>query len=148
MPTAGPAMWLVCKHAKPFKFVARHVVSHRLKRACVESACHAIAAIRAAVEHSAKVHRCDRAVPFNSCFHPHRDRVATAVAIKDFFARESDLHRSPRNHRKFRDSYLVIERIALTAKTAAVWCCNHSNVTCGKLQDFGKRAMNIMRRLR
>ena len=46
----GPARWFVGKDAQPFEFVAGHFVSHRLQRAGIERARHAVAAIGAAVE--------------------------------------------------------------------------------------------------
>src|SRR6266566_7911204 len=74
--------------------------------------------------------------------------MATAVTIENFLARKCYLHRPSCHHCKLADHNLVIERIALAAKAAAVWRGDHANVTGRQLRDLAERAMNIVRRLR
>src|ERR1041384_7316016 len=60
----------VGEHAQTFELVARHFISHSLKRARVERARHTVAAIRTTIEERTEVHRRYRAV----FFHPRPDR--------------------------------------------------------------------------
>src|SRR5438128_2031090 len=86
VPALRPAWRLVGEDAHAFKFIARHVVGHGLQRASVKGRSDTVAAIGTAIEEGAKVHGGDRAVAFHAGLHPHQDRMATAMAIEDFFA--------------------------------------------------------------
>ena len=146
------ALWtarrLVGKRAQALKFVARHVIGDRLQRAGVERAGDAVAAISAAIEKRLEMHSGDRAVFLHAGLDVHQHRMAAAMAIENFFARERHLHRASGHHRKFANDDFVIERIALAAKAAAVWRGNDANVAGRQLQNFRQRAMNVVWRLR
>src|SRR6185295_20009875 len=114
--------------SKPLEFVTRHIVGDCLKRACVERARNAIAAIRSAIKQRAKVHCSNRAVTLHAGLHPHQNRMATAMAVEDFFARQSDFDRAARDDRKFRDRHFMIEGVAFAAESAAVRCGDNANV--------------------
>ena len=94
------------------------------------------------------MHPGDRAVFLHAGLDVHQHGMTSAMAVENFFARQRDLHRSAGHHREFADDDFVIEGIALAAKAAAVWSCDHANVTGGHLQNFGECAMNVVRRLR
>src|SRR5438128_11584722 len=67
---AVSALWsarrLVGEDAQAIEFVTRHFVSHRLQRAGVERARHAVTPVSAAVKKRFEMHRGDRAVFLHS----------------------------------------------------------------------------------
>jgi len=93
------------------------------------------------------MHRGDRAVFLHSGLNVHQDGMAATVTIENFFAGQSAFHRAAGQHRKLANHDLVIERIALAAKAAAIRCGNDANVTRGHAQNFGQGAMHVVRRL-
>src|SRR5690348_6430977 len=100
---AVAALWttrrLVREGAYALKLVTRHVIRHGLQRAGVEGARHAVTAVRAAVEVRLEVHRGDRTVVLHAGLHFHQHWMAAAMAIENLFTRESDFHRTARDHR-------------------------------------------------
>src|SRR5579884_850715 len=96
---AVTALWsagrLVREDAATVKPVARHVVRQRIKGSGVVGRRNPVRAVRAAVESRSEVHGRDRSVLGDPGSDPHPDRVATAVAVKDFFSRQTDLDRAP-----------------------------------------------------
>src|SRR6266566_3087407 len=74
--------------------------------------------------------------------------MAPPVAIKDLFTRQANLDRPVQHERRLGHNDLVIERIALASKTSAVGRGNHTNMCRGHLQNLGKSAVKVVRRLR
>src|ERR1043166_7843836 len=141
------ARWLVGENADAFKFVARNFVSNSLQRTGVERAGNAVAPVRPAVQKRFEMHRGDRAVMLHPGLDVHQYRMAAAMTIENFFARQRAFHRPAGNHRQLADDNLVIEGIAFAAKAAAVRRRDHSDVTRRYFQNFRERAMDVMRRL-
>ncbi len=71
--------------------------------------------------------------------------MATAVAVKYFFSRQTDLYRPIENQSSLGDNDFVIERVALSAEAAPVGRGNHANMRGRYFQHFGERAMEIVR---
>ena len=94
------------------------------------------------------MHRRDRAVFLHSGLNVHQHRMATTMAIENFFARQSALHRTAGDHCQLANDDFMIERIALAAKAAAVRRGDHANVTGWNAKNFRQSAMNVVRRLR
>src|SRR5205085_3861996 len=111
--TLWPAWWLVREDAHALKLVARHVVRHGLQCAGVKGARYAVTSVRSAIKERFEVHRGNRAVFLHASLHVHQHRMATAMAVENFFARQCALHRTSRDHRELADDDFVIERIAL-----------------------------------
>ena len=78
---------------------------------------------------------------------PHQHRMPAAMAVEHFLARQGDLHRPIQQHRRFGDDDLVVERVALAAKPAAVGRRDDANVRGGQLEHLRQRAMQVVRRL-
>src|SRR3989442_768013 len=91
--TLWPARRFVRKDAHAFELVARHLISNSLECAGVERARYAVTSVRAAVKERFEVHRGNRAVFLHPGLHMHQHGMATAMAIENFFARQSALHR-------------------------------------------------------
>src|SRR5262245_55487818 len=120
MSTLRSARRLVRESAQPLEFVSGHVISHRLQRAGVKSAGDSIAAVGAAVQKRLEVHCRNGAVFFHPGLYLHQHRMPAAMAIKDFLAGESVLHRTPSDHRQLADGHFMIEGIALASEATAV----------------------------
>ena len=148
MSSLRTARWFVCEHARALELVTRHLVRHGLQRAGVERARDAVTSIRAAIEKRFEMHRRDRAIFLHARLNVHQHRMTTAMTIEDFFARQSAFDRPARDHGELADDDFVIERIALAAKSPAIWCGNHANVTGRKLKNLRQRAMHVVRSLR
>src|SRR5882724_8015580 len=144
MSSLWTAWRLVCKSAEPLKLITRHFIGDRLQCAGVERAGHAITAIGAAIKEGLEMHPGYGAVFLDSRLHVHQHWMPAAVTIENFLARQRYLHRASCNHRKLADHHFVIERIALAAKTAAVWSGDDANVTGGQLQNFCQGTMNVV----
>ena len=144
----GSARRLVGERAAAFIAVARNMIGGRLKSARVVSAGNSIRTIRAAVDQRPQMHAGDRAVFLHAGPEFHQHRMAPAVAIENFFARQADFYRTVEQQRSLRHDDFVVEGIALAAKPAAVRRGNHANVRWRHLQHFCQSAMQIMRRLR
>ena len=67
------------------------------------------------------------------------------MTIENFFARQRALHRTAGDHGELGNYHFMIEGITLTAKAAAVRCGNDANVAGRNFEDFGERAMNVVR---
>src|SRR5438128_1367010 len=74
--------------------------------------------------------------------------MASAVAVEDLFARQSDFDGPLRQHRELGDDYLVVEGVALAAEAAAVGRGDDAYVRRRHLKSFGERAVDVVRRLR
>src|ERR1041384_4705722 len=120
--TRWPTRRLIRKDARALKLVARHVVRNRLQSDGVEGARDAVTSVRSAVQERFEVHRGDRAVLPHSGLDLHQNRMTAAMAIENFFARQSALHRTPGDHSQLADDHFMIERIALLVTSAPVWC--------------------------
>src|SRR5215212_3940616 len=83
VPALGAAGRLVRKGAQAAEAVARDFVCDRLQRAGVEGRGHTVRAVCAAVQERLEVERGDRAVPFDSDFALHQNRMTAAVAVED-----------------------------------------------------------------
>src|ERR1700737_4718856 len=94
------------------------------------------------------MHGGDAAVFFYPGFEIHHERMAGAVAIENFFASKTDFYWPIENERGFGDYDLVIEGIALAAEAPAIGSSNDANVRGRHLQNFGERAVQIVRSLR
>ena len=139
-PTGG----LIGKDSNGFKSVIRQFVGGRLQDARVERARHAMAAVGAAIQYGAVMHGGEGSVLLISRFRRHQYRMPSAMAVKDFFTGQTDFYGTARDHRKFADNNLVIERIALSSETSTVWSGNHADMARGHFQDFGQVPMQIM----
>src|SRR5947208_4492410 len=93
------------------------------------------------------MHRGDGAVFLYASLHLHQNGMTSAMAIKNFFARERTFHGSARDHRESANNHFMIKRIALAAKAAAIWRSDDANMAGRKFQNFGQRAMYVVRRL-
>src|SRR6266852_843959 len=116
--------------------------------ASVERAGYAVGAVGAAINQRLQVHRGDGAVLFHAGFEFHQHRVAPAVAIKNFLARQTNFHWAVQQKRGLRDDNFMIEGIALPAKSSAVGRGDHANVRGRHFQHLGQRAVKVMRSLR
>src|SRR6185369_9433739 len=109
---AMPAFWttrrLVRESAHSLKLVTRHVISNGLQRPRVERTRNAVTPVRTTIEKRLKVHRSDRAVILHARFDSHQHRMASPMAVKNFFARQRHLYRSSGKHRQLADNYFVI----------------------------------------
>src|SRR5439155_12515992 len=65
--------------------------------------------------------------------------VAPAVAVKDLFARECDLHRAACDHRELGRRDLVTEGIAFSAEAAPVGTSDHADAGRRKLDRKSTR---------
>ncbi len=74
--------------------------------------------------------------------------MAATVTIENLFTRQTNLDGPVEHQRGLGHDDFVIERIALTAKTASVRCSDHANVSRRHFQNFGQCAMQIVRSLR
>src|SRR5258708_7753761 len=148
MPALGPAGRLVRESAAALVKIAWDMIRGRLQRAGVERASNSVRAIRPAVNQCLKMHSGDRAIHLDAGLEFHQDGMATTVTIENFFACEADLNRPIEDECGLGDNNFVIEGITLSAETSAVGCGDHADVCCRHLQHFGKRAMEIMWRLR
>src|SRR5258708_5662524 len=94
------------------------------------------------------MHGGDSAVFFHARFEIHQNRMAAAMAVENFFAREADFYRAIEEERGFGDHYFVIEGIALAAEAAAVGRGDYADVGGRHLQNFGESAVEVVRSLR
>src|SRR5260370_32959561 len=94
------------------------------------------------------MHSGDAAVLFYAGLEIHQARMAAAMTVEDFCARETDLDGTVEQERGFRDDDFVIEGIAFAAEAAAVRRGDNPNVRWRHLQDFGESAMEIVGSLR
>src|SRR6266852_8041322 len=140
MPALRSAWRFVSKNAQAIKLVAWHFISDSLQSSGVERARHAVAAIGAAVEKRFEMHRGDRAVLFHSGLDVHEDRMTATMTIKNFFARQRALHRTPRHHREFANNHFMIELVALAAKATAIRRRDDANVAGRHCKNLGQRA--------
>ena len=135
------------ERAAALESIARYMVSRGLQRASVKRAGHAVRAVRATIDQRLQMHGGDGAVFFHAGFEIHQDRVAAAMAVKNFFARQADFYRAVKKERGFGHHDFVIERIALASEAAAIRSRDDANMRGRHLQDFGERAMQVVRGL-
>ena len=147
MSAFRPAGRLVRESSAALKAIAWNVIRRRLQRAGVERARHAVRSVRAAINQRLQVHRRDRAVFFHASLESHHHGMAAAMAVENFFARQTNFHGTVEHQRGFGNYDLVIEGIALAAESAAIGCGDHANMSRRHLQHLRKRAMQVMRRL-
>src|SRR5438067_4221258 len=143
VPTLRPARRFVREDAHALKLVARQFVGHGLQSTGVEGARYTVTSVCSAIKERFEVHRRDRAVFLHSGLHVHQSRMATTMAIENFFARQSALHRTAGDHCQLANDDFMIERIALAAKAAAVRRGDHANVTGWNAKNFRQSAMNV-----
>ena len=148
MSALGSAGRFVREGAAALIAIARNVVRGGLQRAGVERAGNSVRAIRATVDQRLEMHSSNRAVLLDTGFEFHQDRMAAAVTIKNFFSRQADFDGPVEHESGFGYNDFVIERIAFSAEAAAVGRGDYANMRSGHFQNFGERAMEIMRRLR
>src|SRR5438309_7574135 len=67
------------------------------------------------------------------------------MTVENFFARQRALHRTTGDHSEFGNYHFMIEGITLAAKASAVRRGNDANVAGRNLEDFGERAMYVVR---
>src|SRR6266478_3823796 len=94
------------------------------------------------------MHRGDGAIFFHSCFEIHQNGMSAAMAVENFFTRETDFYGTVEKEGGFGDHDFMIEGIALAAEAAAVGSGDDANVRGRHLQDFGERAVDIVGSLR
>src|SRR6266404_5163437 len=94
------------------------------------------------------MHCRDAAVFLHAGFEIHQHRVAAAVTVENLFASKTNLHGTIKKKRGLRHHDFVMEGIALAAEAAAVGSRDDTNVRGRHLQDFGERAVQVMRSLR
>ncbi len=145
---AVPAFWttwrFVCEGAQPLKLITRHVISDCLQRARVERTRNAVTSVRTTIKIRLKMHSGDRAVVLHTGFDSHQHRMASAMAVKNFFARQRHFHRSSGKHRQLANHDFVVERITLATKATAIRRRNYTNVTRGQSQNLCQRTVNVV----
>src|SRR5262245_61588411 len=109
VPTLWTTRWFICKSSQSLKLVARPVISNSLQRTRVESTRNSVAAVCPAIEIRFKMHRGDRAVVLHACLDLHQHRMAPAMTVKNFFARQRDFHRTTSKHGQLANYHFVIE---------------------------------------
>ncbi len=80
--------------------------------------------------------------------HLHQHRVAAAVHVEHFLAREADLHRPAEHQRRLAHHELVAARIALAAEAAAVRRGDDADLRRRHLQHARELAVQVVRILR
>src|SRR5260370_9424624 len=94
------------------------------------------------------MHSGDLAVLFDASLEFHQYGMAAAVAIKNFFACQTNFD-GPVEHQSGLCNYdFMIEGVALSPETAAVRRGDHATMRGRHFQDLSERAMHVMRRLR
>ena len=101
--------------------------------------------IGAAVEQGLQVHACELAFLGDAGAEFHQYRMAAAVQVEHFFARETDFDRPAQHERRFRHHEFMTCRIALAAEAATVVAGNHADVRGRHLQHARQLAMQIVR---
>jgi hypothetical protein len=94
------------------------------------------------------MHAGNGAIFFDAGFEFHQDGMATAVAIKNFFASETDFDGAIEDEGGFGDDDFVIEGITFATEASAVGSGADTNVRGGHVENFGESAMEIVRGLR
>src|SRR5258708_24365294 len=92
VPALRPARRFIGEDSETIEFVTRHFISDGLQGSGVERARHSVTSISSTVKKRFEVHRRNRAVLFHSGLDMHQHRMATAMAVENFFARQSALH--------------------------------------------------------
>src|SRR5581483_5107171 len=110
----------------------------------VERRGHAVAPIGAAIEQRLEIDSLDETVVIDAGAHPHHDGMAPAMTLKDFLAREADLHRTPGEQRSFGDDDLVMEGVGLPAEAAAIRRGHDSNPVRCEIERTRERAMHVV----
>ena len=142
--TLRTAGGLVGEDAASPEPVGRDLVGHRLQRAGVERARHAVRSIRAAIEQRLQVDAGDPAVGGHTGAEAHEHGMPAAMAVEHLLARQADLHRSIEQQRRPGDDDLVVEGIALAAEAAAVRRRDDANVGGRQLERPGQRAVQVV----
>src|SRR5437016_394157 len=136
MPALGTAGCLVGKDSNGFETIVRQCVGRGLKDARIKSTRHTMSTVRSAVEYRPMMHGSNGSILFVSNFGRHQNGMTAAMTIKDLLTRQTNFHGTACDHRQFAHNNLVVERIALASKSAAIRSCNHADMTCGHLEDF------------
>ena len=110
-----------CNHPAAVETIVWQVIRHRLEARRCKTCYNAIRTIRTTVEPASSNAAPSASRRFHTAAQLHQHRVTTAMAIKDFFARQTNLHRAARHHRGFADDDFVVKRIGLATKTTALW---------------------------
>ncbi len=147
VPALGPAGGLVGEGADRLELVVGEPVGDGLERAGVVGRGDAVAAEGAAVEGGLERLRGERAVVLDTGLHPHRHRVAAAVAVEDLLAGERDLRRAAELQRHGGADDLVAEGVALAAEAAAVGGRDDANARRRQAEHLGEGAVEVVRRL-
>ena len=92
----GTAGRLVREHPAGIELEARQLVGERRQHAGVEGARRTVGAIGAAVEQGLQVHAGELAVLGHAGAEFHQHRMAAAVQVEHFLARQADFHRPAR----------------------------------------------------
>ncbi len=143
----GTARRFVREDATALKVISGNVVRHGLQGARIKSARHAVRSVGTTVEQRFEPNRRDCPIGLDARRELHEDRMASAVTVKNFFARETDLDRAIEQPRGLRHDHLVVEGVAFAAEAAAVRGCDHADMRGRHVERFGQRAVNIVRRL-
>src|SRR6267142_1164286 len=148
---AMAAFWsarrFVGKGAATLETIARDVVGGGLQRTGIKSAGDAVGAVAAPIDQRLEMHSGDGAVLLDAGLEFHQDGMAAAMAIKNFFASETNLDGAVQQERGLGHDDFVIEGFALSAEASAIGRGADANMRWRHLQNLGKGAMKVVRGL-